>query len=1017
MARKSRLLAGMVLVLLVFGATRASWAAQDKALVLDLQFDEGKGQTVKDASGKGNNGKIKGAKWVALGKGYALKFDGRASQVEVAANPTLNIGTNPFSVEVWLRPDDLTKVADVISKWGKNEFMLRVGAAYGNRAIFFMTHWERYRLSKPGAIRVGKWTHLAFVKQHDDKGGVDVRCYVNGEDQTGGIGGKPFPADIKGSKNKLYIGGLVGYGYFNGLIGSVRMYKRALTAEEIRAHARAISSEDLSVRGLAAEAPAPPAKRVVPIVNLVTNPSFEMADAGDGKRPKGFVSGHVPGKDRVARLTWEEVGHTGRKAVAVETMHSSDLGYWETTVPVKPQTEYVVSFYYKCRSLRAGNITVGDPAYNKGGPGGPNLELGVAPDDPGEGGKPTNWSDIGLALGPVGGTYLPLTTRWTHYRQSVKTLSGQRRMKIKLRVYCYAQKVWFDDLSVVEAPAVPRYKLFGPAADEVVANGAPVFRWQAEMPARVYSLECSRSPEFNTAATMHATTSKTELRLKQKLGPGRWFWRLGVPENSGLTYWVSQGSFHVAGRTWLEADTTPPTVSVPRPLPNGNAAPEAPISAVFSDVGSGVDVATARILLNGADVTGQAKITKAGFRLRPTGGLAPGKQVVRVSVSDRSGNRSNVLAWKFGVGKALRNTLKIESKRVYLNGRPWFPIGIYSYQCHPADGRFVESSLDQAVAAGFDFTLNTTETKEGLDRLLEHGMMCLLNLSGDMKHADTPSSARRSLLAEGQARFSNHPSVLGYWVDDAENLDNTQGTPLPEITRAKLEHSRKVLRQYTPGRATVFAVSNLPRLRACAQYCDILLAYRYPVPQYHPQMIYGWTLAYYNSVVGEYPIWFNSQAFDLGYGARFKSQEGFRPTPAEMRAMAYYAVVCGSQGYTAYANNISEKATPQHWRELLRMASEMRYLAPVLATGENAATVSLTDVAVSASVKFREYVHGGEHTLIAVNMSGGRIGATWGFQHPVRASALFENRIMAVPERTVSDVFAPFAVHIYRWEQ
>ncbi|MBL7133025.1 MAG: hypothetical protein ISS78_02915, partial [Phycisphaerae bacterium] len=391
--------------------------------------------------------------------------------------------------------------------------------------------------------------------------------------------------------------------------------------------------------------------------------------------------------------------------------------------------------------------------------------------------------------------------------------------------------------------------------------------------------------------------------------------------------------------------------------------------------------------------------------------------VVRVSVSDRSGNRSNVLSWQFGVGQPLRNVLKIEGKRAYLNGRPWFPIGIYSYQCHPGDGRFVESGLDQAVAAGFDFALNTKETKEGLDKLLAHGMMCLLNLGGDMRSADTESSARRSLLAEGQARFSGHASVVGYWVDDAENLDNTQGTPLPEITRTKLEHSLKVLKQDAPGRAIVFAISNLPRLKASAPYCDILLAYRYPVPQYHPQMLNGWTLKYFDLVVGDYPTWFNSQAFDLGYGARFKSQEGFRPTPVEMRAMAYYAVVCGSQGYTAYANNISEKATPQHWRELLRMASEMRYLAPVLAIGDGAATASLTDEAVSASVKFREYVRGGEHTLIAVNMSGGRVGVTWGFQQPVRASVLFEDRIMVGSERTVADVFAPFAVHIYRWEQ
>ncbi|MBL7133027.1 MAG: LamG domain-containing protein [Phycisphaerae bacterium] len=247
MTRKCRLLIGAVSVLLVFVATCACWAAEDKALVLDFRFDEGKGKVAHDVSGLENHGKIKGAKWVALAKGHALKFDGAASQVEVPANPSLNIGTSPFSVEVWLRPDDLSGAADVISKWGKNEFMLRVGAR-GGRAIFFMTDWNSYRMSNPKAVKVGKWTHMVVVKQHDEKGGIDVRCYVNGEDQTGSIGGKPFPAEIKGSKNNLYIGGLVGYGYFKGLIAGVRIYKKALTAEEVRAHAREISPEDLSVQ-------------------------------------------------------------------------------------------------------------------------------------------------------------------------------------------------------------------------------------------------------------------------------------------------------------------------------------------------------------------------------------------------------------------------------------------------------------------------------------------------------------------------------------------------------------------------------------------------------------------------------------------------------------------------------------------------------------------------------------------------------------------------------------------------
>ena len=145
------------------------------------------------------------------------------------------------------------------------------------------------------------------------------------------------------------------------------------------------------------------------VVNLVRNPGFEQPDTANPGLPAGFAPGCV-GKDSEVKLTWEEPGGTGKKAVAIETTSSSGLGYWETTIPVQPLTEYTLSFSYKCRSAAVPQATTGDPLYNRSRPGGPNLELGVITEDKSQMGPPTSWSDIGISLGPVGGTYLPLAT-------------------------------------------------------------------------------------------------------------------------------------------------------------------------------------------------------------------------------------------------------------------------------------------------------------------------------------------------------------------------------------------------------------------------------------------------------------------------------------------------------------------------------------------------------------------------------------------------------------------------------
>ncbi len=86
-------------------------------------------------------------------------------------------------------------------------------------------------------------------------------------------------------------------------------------------------------------------------------------------------------------------------------------------------------------------------------------------------------------------------------------------------------------------------------------------------------------------------------------------------------------------------DTTPPAVAVTTPA--GNVASAAPAATVaYSDAGSGIDPATVRVLLDGADVTGRFAVTasKAVGDLTLTPPLADGPHTLAASVADRAGN-------------------------------------------------------------------------------------------------------------------------------------------------------------------------------------------------------------------------------------------------------------------------------------------------------------------------------------------------------------------------------------------
>ena len=659
--------------------------------------------------------------------------------------------------------------------------------------------------------------------------------------------------------------------------------------------------------------------------NLLLNGGLETPDPAHPERPVHFEPGAFGRYE--AETTWESPGYRGGRCIAVRTPGPSSVGYWRTVVPVRPDTTYTIRFHYQTQT--GAPPTEGDPFYASGRPGGANLELGAVPDESTVPGKPTAWSDTGIALPPVGGLFLPLASEWSLFQHTFVTRPRQKELVVKFRLWCYAAKARFDDISITEgaAPHPPR------------------------------------TPDA----------------------------------------------------LWTALDTTPPAVFRPGPPPAGSAGPRSQISAEFADIGSGVNVASVRILLDGKDRTGDATVRPDGFVLTPSEPLAPGPHRASVTLADQAGNAGNVLTWQFGVGATVKNVLTADAAGMRLNGEPFFPIGIYAYACHPDDGRFREDHLAQAAAAGYNIVLNTIEREQGLDKELAHGVMGTLNITYSLRDCTDPAAARIAVLEEGQGRLASHPSVVAFWGDDPENVENTESTPLSPTAAEKLRNASAVLKEHWPGIPWICAISNLPRLQEGMRYGDILLSYRYAVPQYHPIMINGWTIAVCRKSVPDKPLWFLSQAIDLGYGANVGVPE-FRPTPQEIRAMAFYSLVCGVQGYCIYANYLNHEDFPEHWATALGIATHLRQLAPVLASGTSGAEAKLVSEPHSGSIFLRELAYEGRHTLIAVNMSAGPVPATWEFARPTRVVALFEDRAMARAAATVRDLFEPWEAHVYQWE-
>ncbi len=145
----------------------------------------------------------------------------------------------------------------------------------------------------------------------------------------------------------------------------------------------------------------------------------------------------------------------------------------------------------------------------------------------------------------------------------------------------------------------------------------------------------------------------------QETSPGRYVGRWTTPAAKPLALAAANvtGELRVNGANAVPLQTSRP-LAIDTTLPRiENLAPAASqtvdtatptISADFADTGSGIDASSARLIVNGRDLTGEANVTTERIVYKLIVPLSGGDQSVQLIVSDRAGNKYQ-LSWHFTV--------------------------------------------------------------------------------------------------------------------------------------------------------------------------------------------------------------------------------------------------------------------------------------------------------------------------------------------------------------------------------
>jgi len=195
-----------------------------------MDFATQKGTTAYDLSGKDNHGTVYGAAWTKGLIAGALGFDGVDDYVRIPDSPSLRV-TGDTTWELWIYRTAYRYHRTMMIKHYSYEFEMILDFP-GNGDIQYYHGDGAYEgiIFDLADIPLNAWTLITLVRTESPK---EVKLYRDGEF----VQVKSYVKTIVPGTSPVIIGSRFGTAYFfEGLIASARIYNRALTEREIRAH-------------------------------------------------------------------------------------------------------------------------------------------------------------------------------------------------------------------------------------------------------------------------------------------------------------------------------------------------------------------------------------------------------------------------------------------------------------------------------------------------------------------------------------------------------------------------------------------------------------------------------------------------------------------------------------------------------------------------------------------------------------------------------------------------------------
>ena len=314
-----------------------------------------------------------------------------------------------------------------------------------------------------------------------------------------------------------------------------------------------------------------------------------------------------------------------------------------------------------------------------------------------------------------------------------------------------------------------------------------------------------------------------------------------------------------------------------------------------------------------------------------------------------------------------------------VNGRPFFPVGLFTYELNPEVLAEIHELQCNTILNGF--------APNQLDLIHEHGLMAVCSVQSDWLQA-----------------AQHHPALLAWYLsDEPENRGIT-----PESERRRYLD----LKARDPNHPIGLCHTSYEALTSFKDACDFTMTDLYPITAKRDKNVMGVSIMMDQArrIHGaNWPQWTYVQAFG---GPETDNGIWAVPLPHEVRFMAYQALVHRATGILYFSYWPRQ---PRTWQSIATLNREIQQLVPwLLAPGKEYSPASTSP---AVEVRARSASASPSGMLIAINTSPKFVEATMQFDQPHGELAMpFEGRTAQASDKGQwFERFPPYGVHIYTW--